>query len=84
MNKYVNEAGDMKKTIAKEFLNLLIKTTEFFLVLIILLDCNSVWRHNLGANISHMDVSLAFGCGTAFVLLLLHLLDDKSNLTCIK
>lgn len=74
----------MTKKLAGNCLDVLIRIVEFTLVLIILLDCNSVYRHNLGADIVHIDWSVGSACIAAFVLLLLHLINDNENIICVK
>ncbi len=65
-------------------LEILIKTTEFFLLLVILLDCNSVYRAAIDLPIDAKEWGMTFSIGAAAVLIVLYLIKDRRNFQCIK
>ena len=64
-------------------LDFLIKMLEFFFVLLVLLECNSVWRQNIGLSFDVRDWSIGSACLSVFLLILLYIVKDKSNVCCV-
>ncbi len=65
-------------------LDWVIYLVEFILVLIVILDCNSVYRHWLGWEGDPKTYALWIANISAWLLVLLYLIKDKSNFQCIK
>ncbi|MCR5499166.1 MAG: hypothetical protein K6F31_02085 [Acetatifactor sp.] len=74
----------MTKSYSKKALEALIRIVEFILVLIIILDCNSVYRLRFGWNLEPKFLALWIANISAYLLILFYLLKDKTNLECIK
>ena len=74
----------MAKANRVRMIDWMIRVVEFILVSVIVLDCNSVYRHWLGWIGDPKFYALWLGNAAAYLLILLFLIRDKSNLTCIK
>ncbi|MBP5282179.1 MAG: hypothetical protein J6Z22_06735, partial [Lachnospiraceae bacterium] len=65
-------------------ISFLIKLVEFILIMIIIVDCNSVYRHLVDMPIDIKKWCMISVNIAAWLLILLHILKDRSNLDCIK
>ena len=74
-----NNGGDMKE----RTYDILIKIQEFILILLIVLECNSVY-HSISIGISQTLLYIFAGNIAAFLLIFLWVKKDKSNIECIK
>lgn len=71
---------NMKKPIVETIISIL----EFILVLVIVLECNSVYRAIVVINYNPKIWALRISIITAFMLIVLHIVKDRSNFVCIK
>lgn len=74
----------MVKIKSNKFTDIAISILEFFLVLVILLECNSVYIAYVGINIDPKVWALRASIIAAFILIALHIVKDRSNIECIK
>lgn len=74
----------MKANTSQNFLNVLIKLIEFILVLIVILDCNSVYRLRYGWSVDPQLLAVWAANVLAYILIILWIIKDKANLLFIK
>ena len=74
----------MKTSLKQQFLDLIIRTLEFILILIIVLDCNSVYRLRYGWDFEPQMLALWIANMSAYFLIALWIFKDRTNIQCIK
>ena len=65
-------------------LDWIICLVEFILVLVVVLDCNSVYRHWMGWEGDPKTYALWIANISAWLLVILYLIKDRSNVQCLK
>ncbi len=65
-------------------LDWIICLVEFILVLVVVLDCNSVYRHWMGWKGDPKTYALWIANISAWLLVILYLIKDRSNIQCLK
>lgn len=75
---------DGMKKISQNALDILIKTIEFVLILTVILDCNSVYRLRWGWNFEPHLLALWVANVSAYLLLVLWIIKDKTNFECVR
>lgn len=73
----------MGKKVASASLDYLIRIMEFFMILVIIIDCNSIYRHAVDVTADLKKWCMVASNVAAFTLILLWILKDKSNFQCI-
>ena len=73
----------MGKKIASYGLDFMIRISEFFLVLIIIIDCNSIYRHAVDVTADLKKWCMVASSVMAFLLILFYVLKDRENFRCI-
>lgn len=74
----------MARALSKKSLDFLIRIVEFVLVLIIILDCNSVYRVCFEQDLEPKFYAMWIAILSVYILILLYLIKDKRNFECIK